>query len=334
MELLLEEAQQADVTKGFLDILADEGVTAEEWQIIRAYPRIKATKPYWGDAVRASLAKLRSVSPYLFLSSLPNSGYTTANTSLEYRWNAREAEEARLKLIAQQYGGYATLSDLDVVDNVVAGMSAWQIGVVVSLVDALIWADIDPEEFLKEEPKSDAVEAYCKLLKHLSNIPELKLGDYYQGCVKKDGAKPHPIAVESWLRMPTTQKPKGPLTVRRMLLNPAILWDWDVDGTVYSIAPMHTPSLLKDLPEGNNVKKVNAGDGITTMTFLNAERYILSQIAAGTCPRIDMAGTQLCYSDDWPGCPRVDLVDGRAYLGSFRAAGAYESFGSFGCAME
>jgi len=58
--LLLNAAQQGDVTKDLLMPLREHGVTVEQWDKMREHPALKAAKTVWGDAIRTALAELDS----------------------------------------------------------------------------------------------------------------------------------------------------------------------------------------------------------------------------------------------------------------------------------
>jgi hypothetical protein len=330
--LLIDPKQCDDVFKEFLGLLAKNGVTPEEYQALREHSLVTKGKAAHLGGFEKAIAQLRFISPYIVLPSFPSSGVIQANTALEYNWQP-DTDEVCLKRINDQFGGFSKKPlELDVVRHEIPNLQSWQSHFVVSTVDAILWLGIDPEEFLKDKPNAKAVERYCEFLRHLSKISNLKLGDYYQGCIKKDGALPHPDCIRAWQRLETKQASGGALTVRHMPVNPAA-W-FCTEEKPHSIAPMHTPGLVKDLPAGNRMKTAAVGDMITVATFLNMNPFILQQIAAGTCPRIDVAGTKLRGGGDWSRCPYVLQCDSGAWLGGYWANGADGRYGSFVCAWE
>ncbi|MEK7535372.1 MAG: hypothetical protein AAB563_03160 [Patescibacteria group bacterium] len=332
--LLVEERQLNDAIKDISGVLAKFAVTPEEYQFLRESSRVIQGKAGYLKGIELGIAQLRSITPCIFLPKLPDAGFAKANTSLEYSWN-RNSESTRLERIETQYGAFKRLTELDVKKHDVVGLPGWESDFVVSTPEALVWAGIDPEEFLKQDVKKmsqKAVEGYSTLLRHLSDIPGLHLGDFYRGCIEKDGALPHPDCIRTWMKLPSAQTTGGALTVHQMPVNPAI-W-FQVDETPYSIAPRHVPGIINDLPVGNRVRKVAIGDMVTVATFMNMNPFVVKEIAAGTGRRIDISGTLLRNGNGCSVFPYVFQYDDEAWLSGLRTDFAGSDFGSFVVAWE
>lgn len=335
----LQDLQVDDFTKDFWAHLAELGVTAEEYQKMRGMKVLTAPRAQYLDGLRKAINQIRTVTPYLLLNELLFEGRTTANTKLEYRWEPQE-EDGRKKKIETLFASFAGKSSLalDLVEHKIPALTTWQMEIVVSPVDVLIWLGIDPQIFLAEKPNQKelqrAIELYCKLARHLSEIPNLRLGDYYRDdCIAKDGAKPHEECLKGWLRLPTKQTEGGALTIRKMPFNPAT-W-FQVDEQAYSIAPMHTPAIVNNLPEGNKVKQAAVADLIMVTTFLQTSPFVVNQIKADTCPRIDVAGTRLRRDRGWSTyCPRVGCYGSETWLDGYWSGVADGHYGSAVAAWE
>lgn len=331
--LLVEDAQLDDPLKDVLGLLAGHSVTDEEYQALREHPLVTRGKAAYLGGLDKAIALIRRITPFIKIADLPTNN-TKANTALEFRWEP-DSDQVCLERIRAFFNGFSKVSELKVIEHPVLTLSAWPMTYVISPVDALLWLGLDPSEFLKEDPaKIDkkAVERYCEFLRHLSKMPGLELGSYYQGAIKKDGAIPHPDCLRAWMKFGDSEQESGSevLFVHHMPVNPAV-W-FDVEGETYSIAPIHTPKIINDLPVSNRMKQVAVGDMIAVGTFLATYPFVLTQIAAGTCPRIDVAGTKLRGDGGWSGCPGVYQRGSRAYLGGSWAGVADEDCGSFVCA--
>ena len=324
----LKEAGQL-LTKPFVD----HGVTDVDYQeVILRDPDFKALLQASGDYVRRFIARRDSVTSYLFANSLPESGYTAANTNLAFNWSKRGSEDERLARIVDLYGRAYGIKDV-VVEDCVVDMPAWPIGLFVLTPHLALQRGVDPD-LLADEKHS---RKHTELVRPLCDSSTwLKQGDWFQGCLKKDGSKANAKSYEALLGftsgMEKRQEKGAPLIVCRMAFNPAI-W-FDVAGTQYSFAPLHTPELFANLPVGNKVKKVLPGDLVMATTLLAGDSDIVNQIRAGTCPRIDIPGTDLRDDGSWSGRPCVYGGDSGAWLVYNFADNADGDFGSLGCAGE
>lgn len=311
--LLIDPPQADDVVRPLLEHLASLGITVEEAKLLREHPAQKGGLSAHLDGIRRAITQLRRISPHLFIDTLPNEGRVAANTKLVYDWNAAADVETKLKAIEAQFGGFRKKPiQMDVLEHVLQQFTAWSPDFVVLDVDALIWLGIDPTEFLKDKPNPKAVQLYCELLRHLSEIPGLTVGSYYTESIKKDGALPHPDSIRAQLQLEPKPGQGGALVVRHMPFNPAT-W-FEHEETAHSLAPMHVPGTVLNLPVGNKIKRAASVGMITVAGWLNANRWALLQIAAGTCPRIDVSGTKLRYDRDWSDCPYVYRYGSEAWL--------------------
>ncbi|MEI6477615.1 MAG: hypothetical protein WCO52_01340 [bacterium] len=324
MNELMTQGQLDEVGRLFAQPFVDHGITVDDYQIVRQDPAFKALLQGPGEYVRKFIVRRDSVSSYLFVDALPESGYTKANTTLTYDWSKRGSEDDRLGNIAKAVKAAFGINDVVLTNSVVA-MPAWQTCLVVSPVDLLLQMGLDPASVKNTD--------YCKLVASLMNqLAGVKPTDYVNTCLATEAARLEAETLKAWLAVPTTQEKGQPLIVRRMAVNPAI---WlDHEGTAYSFAPLHTPALFANLPVSNKVKKVLPGDMVVAASLLIGEPHLVDQIKAGACPRIDVPGTELRDDGSWSGRPCVDRDGSEAWIDFYFAVAAVDFFGSLGCAWE
>ena len=332
--LLMEPTQVDDAVRAILTQLAALGVTLEEAVLLREHYALKAGQAAHLNGIGRAISLLRNIPAHIILSTLPSSGFTKANTALAWRWE-QDSETTRLDRLQRQFGGIAKVPDLDIKKHSAYCLPGSEHDFWMDIVDVLIWAGIDYEEFLKADVKDmnpKAVQAYCKLLQHLTAIPNLTPGDYFEGCIKLDGAVPHPDCIRASMKMKSTQTTGGVLTVHYGPVNPS-MWFHGPDDVTYSIAPTHVPGIVNDLPAGNKVKQAVAGDMITVAAFTNMNPFVTKQIADGTAPRIDIA-TKLRRGSGFSFSPYALRYDSRAYIDSCWSGIARVHSGSFVAAWE
>lgn len=264
------------------------------------------------------------------LNSLNGLRHTEANTSLFYDWSNRDSEEERYERLKAYCGTHLGISSFELTPTGPQDVPGWQQILVISPVDLAVYLRSDIVG-----TKSQHAKAYCDLARPLvTEIIGLQKSDYIRNdCLGKDGARLEANTARQWQSLSDPQQPGLPLKVRRMSVNPATWFGYD--GTQYSVAPINVRLLANHLTVGSKVRSAACGDLITLASLLVGEPQISDQIALGTCPRIDVPGTELRGGLGWSHCPRVFRNEGVAWLCGVYAADAYGGFfGSLLCVVE
>ena len=324
----MTQAQLAEVGRLFAKPFIHHNITREEYRDLRQDPAFQALLQGFGDYLQRIPARRsapqREADPRHLIAKLLPANYAAANTHLDPGYTKRGSEEDCLAAIAQAFSGLG-ISRVVLKDSVVP-VAAWPTGLIVSPVDLLRQQGIDPEKAIKDAD-------YCRLVKLLCGaLSGVQIGYHLTNSMISGGARLEEETLKAWLSLPTTQEKGAPLIVHRMAVNYAI-W-FNVDGRLYSFAPMHVPGVLANLPDTNEVRRVFPGDLIVAASLLIGQPDLVGQISRGTCPGSYIPGTELPSGREWPSCPCLNRVSGEVCLYDNFADEVDGHIGSFGCAWK
>lgn len=317
----LSDDQLTEHKDRFAKPINELGLDSDDYDLFRADPASdQALQTLYGLArrVRGQGLALRTALP---ITTLPDSGRVKANCTLIYDYTPRLEEEARYELLKASVSHAYGITECDLRD-VGPEVPNWLRVLVIPPVGLHRQIGLDPKK----------AEDYCTAARPLVQLlPALKRTDFINGCLEKDGARFEANTHTIWSQLSGAQEKGKPLQIFRMSVNPAARYTHG--GEVHSLATMHT-SAITEFPEGSPVRKVAPGDLIIYASLAITEPYIQDQIGAGTCPRIDIPGTDLRDDEGWALRPICGRYDWSAFLGRGWHGGAIADYGSLLVALE
>lgn len=300
-------------------------LTVDEYNAIREDEDYKKLARQLDGKIKRIVARRNSLGKSLPVDLLPDSGYDRANTALLYDWeNGRPPEEARYETIKAYFSLCLGIEVFDLVESGPQDIPDWPQILVVSPVDLAVWLGYNVRGANKKHTA-----AYCDMTYSLVlGIPSLWTTDWIKNdCFGIEGARLEANAYRQWSAVPGEQKKGQPLKIRRMCANPATWFGFD--RVQYSLPPLHVRVLANLFSIGSRVRSAACGDLVAFASLAVGEPQILTQITKGTCPRIDILGTELCCDGEWARCPVCTQYDSKAWITDFGVDFTSGYFGSF-----